>query len=68
MGRACLPLYLSQWPHPQSLPMLLGRKLEPFNNSEYLFELKYDGFRAMAAIRDGECTLVSRNGECVQVI
>jgi bifunctional non-homologous end joining protein LigD len=47
---------------PQLLPMLLGRKAEPFNDPEYLFELKYDGFRAIAIIHAGECTLVSRNG------
>jgi bifunctional non-homologous end joining protein LigD len=42
--------------------MLLGRKAEPFDDPDYLFELKYDGFRSFAVIRNGECSLVSRNG------
>jgi len=55
-------LYSPQMYLPQFLPMLLGRKSEPFDHPEYLFELKYDGFRAIAVIHDGHCTLVSRNG------
>jgi bifunctional non-homologous end joining protein LigD len=42
--------------------MLLGRKPQPFDDPDYLFELKYDGFRSLAVVRDGECKLVSRNG------
>ena len=34
---------------------------EPFNDPEYIFELKHDGFRALAYIERGECKLVSRN-------
>jgi bifunctional non-homologous end joining protein LigD len=29
---------------------------------DWLFEVKFDGFRALAYARDGECRLVSRNG------
>ena len=29
---------------------------------DYLFELKYNGFRALAYLEDGRCKLVSRNG------
>ena len=42
--------------------MLLGRKAQAFDDPNYLFELKYDGFRSIAVVRDGECKLVSRNG------
>jgi bifunctional non-homologous end joining protein LigD len=42
--------------------MLLGRKAVPFDHPVWLFEIKHDGFRALAFIRNGECTLVSRNG------
>ena len=34
---------------------------EPFDHPDYLFELKHDGFRAIAYIEDGQCKLVSRN-------
>jgi bifunctional non-homologous end joining protein LigD len=42
--------------------MLLGRRAEAFTHPDWLFELKYDGFRALAYIEDGTCRLVSRNG------
>ena len=34
---------------------------EPFDDSDYIFELKHDGFRAIAYIENGECNLISRN-------
>jgi len=33
---------------------------QPFDDSNFLFELKHDGFRALAYISDGDCELVSR--------
>jgi bifunctional non-homologous end joining protein LigD len=33
---------------------------EPFDHPDFLFELKHDGFRALAHIWDGKCELVSR--------
>src|SRR3954454_15572050 len=42
--------------------MLVGRKAEAFSHPDWLFELKYDGFRALAFFNDGVCRLVSRNG------
>jgi bifunctional non-homologous end joining protein LigD len=33
---------------------------EPFDHPDYLFELKHDGFRALAYISEGHCELVSR--------
>src|SRR5262249_33656805 len=36
-------------------------RARPFDHSDYLFELKYDGFRAMAYLRDRTCEFVSRN-------
>jgi bifunctional non-homologous end joining protein LigD len=35
---------------------------EPFDHPEWLFELKHDGFRALAVIEGGRCILISRNG------
>jgi bifunctional non-homologous end joining protein LigD len=42
-------------------PVSLGRSL-PFSNPDFLYEIKYDGFRSMVHIENGRCRLVSRNG------
>jgi len=34
----------------------------PFDHPGWIFELKYDGFRALAYIESGQCRLVSRRG------
>jgi hypothetical protein len=34
---------------------------EPFDHTDYLFELKHDGSRAVVDLQNGECKLVSRN-------
>ena len=41
--------------------MRLKRVAKPFDNPDYIFELKHDGFRAIAYIENGESGLVSRN-------
>ena len=33
---------------------------QPFDDSNFLFELKHDGFRALAHVWDGHCELISR--------
>jgi bifunctional non-homologous end joining protein LigD len=43
-------------------PMPLSRKPAPFDHPEWVFELKYDGFRSLAIIHAGRCELISRNG------
>jgi bifunctional non-homologous end joining protein LigD len=42
-------------------PMLATLVDEPFSNDEWLFEIKWDGYRAVAFIEDGKVRLVSRN-------
>jgi bifunctional non-homologous end joining protein LigD len=42
--------------------MRLSRRSEPFDSDEFIYELKIDGFRALAHIACGKCELVSRNG------
>lgn len=39
-----------------------SRKPAPFDHREWVFELKYDGFRSLAIIHGGRCELISRNG------
>ena len=43
-------------------PMPLSRRALPFDHPEWLFELKYDGFRSLAVIHNGQTELISRNG------
>jgi bifunctional non-homologous end joining protein LigD len=33
---------------------------QPFDDPDFLFELKHDGFRSLAYIFDGQCQLISR--------
>ncbi len=42
--------------------MPLVRIPDPFDDPEWLWELKWDGFRALAFIEGHECRLVSRTG------
>ena len=46
---------------PRIQPMRLTRIAKPFDDPDYIFELKHDGFRALAYIENNECKLVSRN-------
>ena len=42
-------------------PMLATSIAQPFDGSEWLFEIKWDGYRAVAFIESGKIRLVSRN-------
>jgi len=42
--------------------MPLNRRAGAFNHPDWLFEIKWDGFRSLAYIENGRCKLVSRNG------
>jgi ATP-dependent DNA ligase len=41
--------------------MPLGRRREAFDHSDWLFELKWEGFRTLAYVTGGGSKLVSRN-------
>jgi ATP-dependent DNA ligase len=43
-------------------PMPLLKRAAAFDDDDWLFELKYDGFRALAVIEHGRAHLLSRNG------
>lgn len=42
-------------------PMLATLVDEPFDDRDWLYEVKFDGYRAVAFIKDGSMRLVSRN-------
>jgi bifunctional non-homologous end joining protein LigD len=43
-------------------PMLATLVDEPFSHPEWLYEVKWDGVRAICYIKDGQVSFVSRNG------
>jgi bifunctional non-homologous end joining protein LigD len=45
---------------PAIKPMILTRFGKPFSDPDWLFEVKHDGFRALAYVVEGHCHLVSR--------
>jgi bifunctional non-homologous end joining protein LigD len=49
-------------PMPLSIHPMLAESVEkPFDNPDWLFEIKWDGYRAVAFIEGGKVRLVSRN-------
>jgi bifunctional non-homologous end joining protein LigD len=48
--------------------MPLARLREPFDHPDWVFELKYDGFRALAFVNSDGMKLVSRRGCDVGVL
>jgi len=40
----------------------LARQPEPFSHPDWIFEVKYDGFRALARLDSSGARLISRNG------
>ena len=49
-------------------PIRLSRRIEPFDSDQFIFELKVDGFRALAHIEAGYGELISRKGTCFAVL
>src|SRR5262247_4185151 len=48
---------------PRSLrPLRPSRLSEPFDSDLFIYELKIDGFRALACVEAGRGELISRNG------
>src|SRR6516225_9374289 len=47
---------------PRVQPIIPTRRKEPFDDPDWLFDFKYDGFRALSYIEQGGCRFISRNG------
>jgi bifunctional non-homologous end joining protein LigD len=47
---------------PEIRPIIPERRRGIFEHSDWLYEVKHDGFRALAYLEQGRCRLVSRNG------
>jgi bifunctional non-homologous end joining protein LigD len=47
---------------PKFSPIIPVRRPDIFDSSDWIYELKYDGFRALAYIDEGRCRFVSRIG------
>ena len=47
---------------PKISSIIPVRRREIFESAEWVYELKHDGFRALAYLNDGRCRLVSRRG------
>jgi bifunctional non-homologous end joining protein LigD len=47
---------------PWVQPIIPTWRREPFDNPEWVFDFKYDGFRGLCYIEQGRCRFLSRNG------
>ena len=56
-GRAAVRVML-----PRVQPIAPIRRPEPFDDPEWVFDLKYDGFRGICYLEQGRCRMISRNG------
>ena len=47
--------------HEYPSPLSLRQQSQPFDGKDWIYEIKHDGFRALAVIERGKCRLLSRN-------
>jgi bifunctional non-homologous end joining protein LigD len=50
---------------PRIQPIAPTWRKEPFDDPEWLFDFKYDGFRALCYVEKGRCRFISRNGNAI---
>jgi len=48
---------------PRVQPIIPTRRAAPFDGAGWLFDVKYDGFRALCYLEQGRALLISRNGK-----
>src|SRR5437764_1725477 len=51
-----------EWQMMNFQPMPLLKRAAPFDDPDWIYELKMDGFRALAIVEHGRAQLLSRNG------
>ena len=51
------------WNNPNLTPMLLEETNLPFNNKNYIYEIKYDGIRALIFVNNKKIHIQSRNAQ-----
>jgi ATP-dependent DNA ligase len=56
------PRHIPRMSLPRVQPIIPVSRKDPFENPEWLFEFKYDGFRALCYIEPGRCRFISRLG------
>jgi hypothetical protein len=49
---------------PKITPLVLKRRAAPFDNLDWLFELKYDGFRALSRLMALACAPHAQRPKC----
>ena len=47
---------------PRVQPIIPTWRKEPFDDPDWLFDFKYDGFRALSYLERGRCRFISRKG------
>jgi len=47
---------------PRVQPIIPTWRKVPFDDPEWFFEFKYDGFRGLCYLEPGRCRFISRNG------
>src|ERR1700731_4911191 len=50
---------------PRVQPIAPTWRKEPFDDPDWLFDFKYDGFRALCYLEQTRCRLTSRNGNAL---
>lgn len=56
------------WVNRNFKVMLLNKVLTPFNSKDYLYEIKFDGVRALCFVNKDSLTLISRNGNDISYL
>jgi bifunctional non-homologous end joining protein LigD len=58
--------YILRMPLPRVQPIISVSSREPFDNPDWLFEFRYDGFRALCYIEQSRCRFISRRGNVLE--